>query len=161
MTDARYSVGDDYIFKAAAISECTISDTCYIVGKCYALKAPATGKNTINLFYMVGDGYAFKISATAERDGTKLIAVVMGAQTRDERNSIARSLLDLGFSNYTLYREDECVVDNVPVHGANVLSLPVYSESLSMLINKNHKNKVEKIYEIKDALDAPIESGKP
>ena len=105
------------------------------------------------------DKAGYCISATAERDGTKLIAVVMGAETRDERNSIARSLLDLGFSNYTLYKDYERVVDNIPIYGANILSVPVYSESVSVLINKNHKNKVEKIYEIKDELVAPIENG--
>ena len=105
------------------------------------------------------DKAGYCISATAERDGTKLIAVVMGAETRDERNSIAKSLLDLGFSNYALYKESEKIVDNIPVYGANVFSLPVYSEQVCVLINKSHKSKVEKIYSINEYANAPIDKG--
>ena len=105
------------------------------------------------------DKAGYCISATAERDGTKLIAVVMGAETRDERNSIAKSLLDLGFSNYALYKESEKIVDNIPVYGANVFSLPVYSEQVCVLINKSHKSKVEKIYSINEYANAPIGKG--
>ena len=39
----------------------------------------------------------FCISATAERNGLHLIAVVMGSPTRDERNALAAKLLDFGF----------------------------------------------------------------
>ena len=105
------------------------------------------------------DKAGYCISATAEREGTKLIAVVMGAETRDERNSIAKSLLDLGFSNYALYKESEKIVDNIPVYGANVFSLPVYSEQVCVLINKSHKSKVEKIYSINEYANAPISKG--
>lgn len=105
------------------------------------------------------DKAGYCISATAERDGTKLIAVVMGADTRDERNSIARAMLDIGFSNYILYKESEMIVDNIPVYGASVSSIPVYSEGISTLINKSHKNKVEKQYTINDVVEAPVKKG--
>lgn len=40
------------------------------------------------------------LSATAERDGLGLIAVVMGADTSDNRFAAARALLDWGFGTY-------------------------------------------------------------
>ena len=44
----------------------------------------------------------FCMSATAKRDGMHLIAVVMGAPTRDIRNAAAKELLDYGFAGYSL-----------------------------------------------------------
>ena len=42
------------------------------------------------------------ISATAERDGMELIAVIMKGATSDSRNTDAKTLLNYGFSTYTL-----------------------------------------------------------
>ena len=41
------------------------------------------------------------MSATAERDGMELIAVILKSPTRDIRNEAAKSLLSYGFANYT------------------------------------------------------------
>ena len=45
------------------------------------------------------------ISATAERDGMELIAVVLGSPDSKSRFSAATKLLDWGFSNYEIYRK--------------------------------------------------------
>ena len=42
------------------------------------------------------------ISATAERDGMELIAVIMKGNTSDSRNADAKTLLNYGFSTYAL-----------------------------------------------------------
>lgn len=46
------------------------------------------------------DGAGSCLSATAERDGMGLIAVVMGSPTSDERFSSAKALLDYGFAHW-------------------------------------------------------------
>ena len=48
------------------------------------------------------DAAGYCMSATAERDGMELIAVVMKAQTSDIRNETAKSMLTFGFANYTV-----------------------------------------------------------
>src|SRR5699024_8646054 len=48
------------------------------------------------------DAALYCLSATAERDGMELIAVVMAAPTSDKRFAAAQSLLNYGFSTYTL-----------------------------------------------------------
>ena len=45
----------------------------------------------------------FCIAATAMREDLHLIAVIMGSDTRDTRNAAAKSLLDFGFANYSVY----------------------------------------------------------
>ena len=57
----------------------------------------ATGLKT---GYTASAGYC--ISATAEREGMELIAVVMKGETSDKRNTDAKALLNYGFSAYTL-----------------------------------------------------------
>lgn len=52
----------------------------------------------------------FSMSATATRNGTTLIAVVMGSETKDIRYADAAKLLDYGFANCSIY-EDEKVLD--------------------------------------------------
>ena len=48
------------------------------------------------------DGALYCMSATAERDGMELIAVVMKAPTTAQRFEDAKTLLDYGFANYAL-----------------------------------------------------------
>lgn len=48
------------------------------------------------------DGAGSCLSATAERNGLGLIAVVMGADTSDNRFASARAILDWGFASYTM-----------------------------------------------------------
>lgn len=42
------------------------------------------------------------ISATAEKDGMELIAVVLGGSTSDKRFADAKTLLNYGFASYSL-----------------------------------------------------------
>ncbi len=46
-----------------------------------------------------------------------LIAVIMGAPTRDVRNEAAKTLLDWGFANYFVYSDGGADAGNVRVTG--------------------------------------------
>ena len=48
-----------------------------------------------------GAGYC--LSASAQRDGMELIAVVMGSETSQKRFDACRGMLDYGFANFALY----------------------------------------------------------
>lgn len=101
----------------------------------------------------------FCVSATAKRDGMHLIAVVMGSETRDERNEAARAMLDFGFSNYALYAEPESELEYVDVLSGVKDRVQVYSQGFAKLVNKADKNRIEKEYEIPDCLVAPLSVG--
>jgi D-alanyl-D-alanine carboxypeptidase (penicillin-binding protein 5/6) len=107
------------------------------------------------------DKAGYCISASAKRGDMQLIAVVMGASTRDERNETARKLLDTGFANYTVYIDAEQVVERVPVYGGAVDSVNVYSRPFSAIINKSDLSKISKVYDIPDHLNAPVDSSNP
>ena len=61
----------------------------------------ATGLKT---GFTSGAGYC--LSATAQRDGMELIAVVMGAETSASRNAACKQLLDYGFANFTVIQPE-------------------------------------------------------
>ncbi len=114
---------------------------------CNGLKTGSTAKA----------GYC--MSATAERNGMTLIAVVMGAKTRDERNTIARTILDFGFANYALYSAEEKELENIPVYSGEIDSAEVYSKAVDAVVDKNMLNKVRAVYDIPDYIKAPISCG--
>lgn len=66
------------------------------------------GANGLKTGYTSAAG--FSMSATAVRNGTTLIAVVMGSKTKDIRYADAAKLLDYGFANCSIY-EDNKVLD--------------------------------------------------
>lgn len=105
------------------------------------------------------DKAGFCISATAKRDGMHLIAVVMGAETRDERNNAARAMLDFGFSNYALYSDPMSELEQIAVKRGVKDTSVAYSVAFTKLIKKADKKRVVKEYEIADYVTAPISSG--
>lgn len=102
------------------------------------------------------DKAGYCISATAERGGMQLIAVIMGAETRDIRNAAARTLLDFGFSNYALYTADERALENIPVYNGLKSSTTLYTEKFSCVIPKSYLKKVDMVFDIPISLTAPI-----
>lgn len=105
------------------------------------------------------DKAGFCVSATAMRDGMHLIAVVMGAETRDDRNEAARAMLDYGFSSYALYTAEESELESARVLKGTLDEVTVCSSAFAKLINKADKKRVEKEYSIPDTVSAPLKAG--
>ena len=102
------------------------------------------------------DKAGFCISATAKRENMSLIAVVLGAESREERNAIAKKLLDYGFSSYSVYKVEEKIIEDVPVYSGKRDSLPIYSREFSCLVDKAKRSSVEIKYDIPEYISAPI-----
>ena len=105
------------------------------------------------------DKAGFCISATAKRGNMQLVAVIMGANTRDERNQAARELLDYGFANFALYERGEEFIENAEVLGGVKDSTPLYSKPFSCVVDKSCLSRVELIYDIPESLTAPLSKG--
>ena len=103
------------------------------------------------------DKAGFCISASAKRGDMQLICVIMGAKTRDTRNALAKSLLDFGFSNYSVYKVDENLYErDYAVRFGSRDKTDVYSSHFYALIPKGADSKVSIKYEIVPYLSAPI-----
>lgn len=104
----------------------------------------------------------FCLSAAAEREGTRLIAVILGAQTSAVRFEEAVKLLDYGFSSY----ETVTVAEKGEVRKKASLekSYPerisiAAGEDCSILVRKGDNEKVEVREERDGNIAAPIKKG--
>lgn len=105
------------------------------------------------------DKAGYCVSATAKRGDMQLIAVVMGAETRDVRNDIARKLLDFGFATYSLYKQNECELEETYVKRGVKNSVMLYEGDFTMLVKKSDLSKIEKVYAIPQSIYAEISAG--
>ena len=97
----------------------------------------------------------FCMSATAKRGELHLIAVIMGASSRDARNTSAKKLLDIGFASKALFRSESTQLDPIPVHG----SLTPLAQQFIRVIEKGQDGRITTEYELPEYLDAPVETG--
>ena len=115
----------------------------------------ATGLKT---GYTSKAGYC--LSATAQRDGLSLIAVVMGAASSQDRFSACKSMLDYGFANYALVEPELSEENTVPVKlgtADTVTAIP--AEEARLLIDKNQKNAISTQIILDEAVTAPVSQG--
>lgn len=101
----------------------------------------------------------FCISATAKRGNLHLIAVIMGAPTRDIRNDEARKLLDYGFATYAMYRDEYTELEDADVIGGIEDKCKLRYDDKSILVPKSALNAVEREVNITTPISAPIKAG--
>lgn len=102
------------------------------------------------------------ISATAERDGMELIAVIMKGTTSDSRNTDAKTLLNYGFSTYTLadiQLEEPLPVLPVTLGTADTVALTLPEEGRTLLLEKSRSGGLTQTVELPETVAAPIQTG--
>lgn len=101
------------------------------------------------------------LSATAERDGIELIAVVLHCGSSTDRFQSAKALLDYGFANYALVsaQPPEPLSDVNVLLGTQSVLTPVLQESAPILIEKAEQAQVTKTVTLIDEVTAPVAAG--
>ncbi len=102
------------------------------------------------------------LSATAERDGMSLVAVVMKGDTSADRFEAARKLLNYGFANYSFsyieYQSDVPV--SVEVQGGVQDFVELYADGgINVLLKKSNKGSITQNIELPEYVSAPINEG--
>ena len=107
------------------------------------------------------DSALYCLSATAEREGMELIAVVLHAQTSEKRFETAKALLTFGFANYTLLDvwPNEALPPIDVSLGESPVVQPVLQGAGRILVDKTDLNKVTTSVELTDRVEAPVEQG--
>ena len=117
-----------------------------------------SGATGLKTGFTSGAGYC--LSASAEREGLGLVAVVMGCATSKERLAACKSLLDYGFANYALIRPEFGKDMQVPVElGKTKAVKAIPSGQDAMLIDKSQKNSVTTEIELESKIPAPVSKG--
>ena len=109
----------------------------------------------------------YSLSATATRGNLSLIAVIMGADTKEIRSAEITALLNYGFGNYDFLRLETMGqhIDDMPLSGSNLSALPVQiGGDVNVLTKKgtainSDALRFELVYH--DALSLPIKAGDP
>ena len=117
----------------------------------------ATGLKT---GYTASAGYC--ISATAEREGMELIAVVMKGETADKRNVDAKALLNYGFSAYALVSaapEEPLPALPVTMGETDSVSLTLPPDALTAVVEKGQAAALERRIDLPESLPAPVRQG--
>ena len=105
-----------------------------------------------------GAGYC--LSASAQRDGLELIAVVMGAKTSPERFDACRGLLDWGFATFGLYTPELPELTPIPVKlGRSDSVAPVPQTNPQLLVEKGDLSRLTTEFTLEPELSAPVAQG--
>ena len=107
------------------------------------------------------DSALYCMSATAERDGMELIAVVMKAPTSAQRFEDAKALLDYGFASYALvsvYPESPLAPVDVLLGTVSQVQ-PQLQRECRLLVRKGEAGQVTTRLTLPQDLEAPVEQG--
>ena len=107
------------------------------------------------------DSALYCMSATAERDGMELIAVVMKSPTSADRFEDAKTLLDYGFAAYTLVNVyPEVPLAPIPVLLGEVGQVqPQLARECRLLVRKGQEEQITTRLTLAQDLAAPVEQG--
>lgn len=102
------------------------------------------------------------VSASAERDGLHLVAVILGADNSKDRFAGAKNLLDWGFANYEIFVPDisNSYGKDIPVnHGVQEVLKLTNTTPDDILIKKGTAGEISVEVQLPENVVAPIEKG--
>ena len=107
------------------------------------------------------DTALYCLSATAERDGMELIAVVMHAPTSNDRFDSCKTLLNYGFANYAItpVYPDQAIPPVEVILGERDTVQPVTARECSILLEKSKAGNITTQLELSPQVEAPVEPG--
>ncbi len=107
------------------------------------------------------DNALYCLSATAERDGMELVAVIMKGATSAQRFEDAQTLLNYGFAGYTLTKiVPESPLAPVPVAlGTQATVQPVLGDGGALLLEKSRAAGLQQAVTLKESVEAPVAPG--
>ena len=117
------------------------------------------GTTGLKTGYTSAAGYC--LSASAERGGMELVAVVLHCKTSVDRFESAKALLNYGFSGYALVTpQPEGGIPPVPVVlGRQDSITPVPERSEPLLLEKALASQVQTAVTVDESVQAPVEAG--
>lgn len=130
-----------------------------------------TNTNRLVRFYEGCDGFKtgstdaakYCVSATAEKNGMRLIAVVLGCENSQTRFNEARSMLEYGFATYqraTIARKSDALGEQLKVNRGSAESVDLLLGSgLSMLLRNGQASQLKMELVIPESIDAPVDAG--
>lgn len=101
------------------------------------------------------------LCATAKRQDTRFIAVVVGAPDSKTRFAEVSAMLDYGFANYEnrVFLDSNSQIGKVDVHGGEQLQVEVNALEQLTHFTKKGQNNCDVVIEMSDSVKAPVMKG--
>ena len=117
-----------------------------------------SGATGLKTGFTSGAGYC--LSASAQRDGMELVAVVMGCETSAQRFAACKSMLDYGFANFALISPQIQGDLEIPVKlGSQQKVKAVPGEEAQLLMDKSQRDMVTTDFQLEERVTAPVSKG--
>ncbi len=117
-----------------------------------------SGATGLKTGFTSGAGYC--LSATAQREGMELIAVVMGCETSQKRTAACKAMLDYGFANFAVVTPAPEEAVTVPVVLGKTEQVAVKpAQTGELLIDKSQRGSVTTEITVEEAVQAPVSLG--
>lgn len=104
----------------------------------------------------------FSLAASSKKDNMRLIAIVLGAKSMQERADQTRELLDFGFAHFenVLVMPKGSDAGLIPVKSGSEATMPATTlDDLKVLTTKNQKGNFTTAIKLSDNITAPIKKG--
>ena len=155
---SRELLGHEAIKKYTTIWMDTVRDGQFGLSNTNKLVRFYDGTTGLKTGYTSAAGHC--LSASAERNGMELIAVVLHCASSTDRFESAKALLNYGFSNYALVTPEPGELPAVPVTlGTAAEITPVLADETPILIDKALAAGVETNVRVDGSVTAPVEAG--
>ena len=155
---SRELLGHEAIKKYTTIWMDTVRDGQFGLSNTNKLVRFYDGTTGLKTGYTSAAGHC--LSASAERNGMELIAVVLHCASSTDRFESAKALLNYGFSNYALITPDPGELPAVPVTLGTAMEItPVLADETPILIDKALAAGVETTVRVDESVTAPVEAG--
>lgn len=105
----------------------------------------------------------FCLCATAKKNGMRVIAVVIGADSAKIRNAAVSSMFDYAFANFSnkvLLKAGECIDAKVAVTGGKADEVFVCAQrDVTRFVSRDDASKYELKYDLPSSVKAPVKAG--
>ncbi len=115
------------------------------------------GANGMKTGFTSEAGYC--LSGTAKRNGMQLIAVVLGAETSNDRFALAKQMLDYGFAGYELKTPDAEIPEFLSVAGGETDRVPLVCDPPALLTRKGNRSEFTRELSLPETVEAPVVEG--
>lgn len=102
----------------------------------------------------------YQLLATAEQDGLRLISIVMGTETAQDRYDATERLLRYGFNAFSAVqiRDEDGTAFSVHIPGAADVSYVQLEKPITVLVPKDGEGTLEHEIQLYELVEAPVEA---
>ncbi len=159
LMSARLMSDHPWIVDYVTIRQDSVREGASVLNNTNKLLGHYEGITGLKTGYTSAAGYC--ISATAEREGLGLMAVILAGESSKSRNADAAALLSWGFANYaavTLTADRPLLPVPVTMGVEDCVSVRL-AEQAPLVLERAALSGLEKTVELPESLSAPVEEG--